>query len=86
MSAVTAPSVMALCDTLCAAALIAALSARDWRFAMAALTMPFYWPLTSLAALWALVELVTAPFYWAKTTHGLGRRDGPGNKFSADVC
>jgi cellulose synthase/poly-beta-1,6-N-acetylglucosamine synthase-like glycosyltransferase len=68
------------------AALIAALSARDWRFALAALTMPFYWPLTSLVALWALVELVTAPFYWAKTTHGLCRRDGPGNKFSADVC
>ncbi|MEX0971568.1 MAG: glycosyltransferase [Paracoccaceae bacterium] len=35
------------------------------------LTMPFYWPLGALAAFRAVGQLITAPFYWAKTTHGL---------------
>jgi len=68
------------------AALIAALSARNWRFAQAVVTAPFYWPRASLAALWALVELVAAPFYWAKTTHGVRQREGIGEKLAADVC
>jgi len=35
------------------------------------LTLPFYWPLGALAAYRAVAELIIAPFYWAKTHHGL---------------
>ena len=34
-------------------------------------TMTLYFPLATLAAYKALLELVTKPFYWDKTTHGL---------------
>lgn len=34
-------------------------------------TLKFYYPLASLAGYKALVELVTRPFYWDKTAHGL---------------
>jgi glycosyltransferase involved in cell wall biosynthesis len=34
-------------------------------------TMKLYFPLASLAAYKALLELATRPFYWDKTTHGL---------------
>jgi cellulose synthase/poly-beta-1,6-N-acetylglucosamine synthase-like glycosyltransferase len=35
------------------------------------LTMKLYFPLATMAAYKAMVELVTRPFYWDKTTHGL---------------
>ncbi|WP_248298234.1 glycosyltransferase family 2 protein [Tabrizicola sp. YIM 78059] len=35
------------------------------------LTLKVYFPLASLAAYKALLELVTRPFYWDKTAHGL---------------
>lgn len=38
-----------------------------------ALFAPVYWILISLAAWLALFELIGAPFYWAKTKHGLTR-------------
>jgi len=48
-----------------------------------ALLVPVYWLLVSLAAWLALLELVAAPFYWAKTRHGLTRfRAAP--RLSAD--
>lgn len=34
------------------------------------LTMPFYWPLGTLAVAKALYELIARPFYWDKTRHG----------------
>ncbi len=34
-------------------------------------TLHFYFPLASLAALKGFVEIVTRPFYWDKTTHGV---------------
>ncbi len=34
------------------------------------LTLPFYWPLASIAAYKAIFELIFAPFYWDKTSHG----------------
>jgi len=33
-------------------------------------TLKFYYPLASLAAYKALIELATRPFYWDKTSHG----------------
>lgn len=39
----------------------------------AALLMPPYWFLQSVAAVKALYQLVFRPFYWEKTVHGLGQ-------------
>lgn len=36
-----------------------------------ALTLPVYFPLAALAAYRGLAELVTRPFYWDKTVHGV---------------
>jgi len=36
-------------------------------------TMMFYWPLGSLAAYKAIYEVLTAPFYWDKTRHGVSQ-------------
>ncbi len=41
----------------------------------AAMTMPFYWPLASIAAYRALWELITRPHHWSKTRHGVSRRE-----------
>lgn len=40
----------------------------------AALTMPAYWPLATIAAFRALLGLVMRPHHWAKTAHGLSPR------------
>lgn len=53
------------------AGLVSAAATRDLRLARAALTMPLYWPLASIAALLAAIDLTTRPHYWAKTTHGV---------------
>lgn len=37
------------------------------------LTLPFYWPLLSLAMLRALVDMKRKPHFWAKTPHGRPR-------------
>lgn len=58
-------------------ALFAAALERNRRLALSALTMPLYWPLSSIAALWAMVEIVVRPHYWAKTDHGATRRNTP---------
>lgn len=56
-------------------AVFAALSATaisgNFSHARAALTMPFYWPLATLAAVQAFCELLLKPHYWAKTAHGV---------------
>ncbi|MDX2235470.1 MAG: glycosyltransferase family 2 protein [Hyphomonadaceae bacterium] len=63
--------------TAAAAALLAATLERNARLALSALTMPFYWPLASLCALAAMVEILFRPHYWAKTDHGLSLRETP---------
>lgn len=35
--------------------------------------LPFYWVLNSLAAIIAIYELFTRPYFWAKTRHGVTR-------------
>lgn len=47
---------------------------RDWRMGLAALTMPLYWPLASIAAIMALASFTFRPHFWAKTEHGLTPR------------
>jgi cellulose synthase/poly-beta-1,6-N-acetylglucosamine synthase-like glycosyltransferase len=41
------------------------------RLLWAALLVPFYWVMMAIAGLKALWQLVAAPNYWEKTTHGL---------------
>jgi hypothetical protein len=68
--------ILALCGycTAIFAALTASAIANDLSHARAALTMPLYWPLASLAAYRALVELLIWPHHWRKTPHGLSKR------------
>lgn len=56
------------------AALSAAALSGNTTHIRTALTMPFYWPLLTIPALQALVELIFRPHAWAKTTHGVSPR------------
>lgn len=38
-----------------------------------AITAPVYWLMLSVAAMKGLVQLITNPFYWEKTQHGISR-------------
>lgn len=40
----------------------------------AALTMPLYWPLSTIAAVRALFEFLLRPHHWSKTAHGVSAR------------
>jgi len=46
------------------------------RLLVAALLVPAYWIMMSVAAIKALVQLIFTPSYWEKTTHGLDRLAG----------
>jgi cellulose synthase/poly-beta-1,6-N-acetylglucosamine synthase-like glycosyltransferase len=50
---------------------LASLRRKQWRLFIFALTNPLYWSLHSVASYMALWQLVTNPFYWEKTNHGL---------------
>ena len=41
--------------------------------ALLCILLPVYWLLMTVAACKALAQLITAPSYWEKTTHGLDR-------------
>lgn len=68
---------LALCGYSVAvfAALTACALSNRLSHARAALTMPFYWPLASLAAYRALFEIIFRPYHWAKTEHGVSPRE-----------
>lgn len=63
---------VAIFASLTASALSGSLS-----HARAALTMPLYWPLASIAAYRALFELIVRPHHWSKTAHGVSQRERP---------
>ena len=67
---------LALCGYVVAvfAALTASALSGDLSHTRAALTMPLYWPLATVAAVGAVVELVLRPHHWAKTAHGVSQR------------
>ena len=48
---------------------------RGHKLGLAALLMPFYWLLISVAAYRALWQLFSDPFRWEKTPHGLAEED-----------
>ncbi len=56
------------------AAAVAARRSGERAHLRGALTMAFYWPLATLAALRALASLIVAPHSWHKTEHGLAAR------------
>jgi cellulose synthase/poly-beta-1,6-N-acetylglucosamine synthase-like glycosyltransferase len=51
----------------------ACLKKKNYRALPFALTMPAYWTLISAAAWRGLVQLITKPFYWEKTLHGVSK-------------
>jgi hypothetical protein len=51
--------------------LLAGFKRRNYRLVVFALFSPFYWLLHSIASYKAAWQLVTKPFYWEKTQHGL---------------
>ena len=56
------------------ASLIACGLSNTFSHARAALTMPLYWPLATVAAYRAFFELIFLPHYWSKTKHGVSAR------------
>jgi glycosyltransferase XagB len=69
-------------------AMLAALSAcalsGNLGHARAALTMPLYWPLASIAAWRALLDLLFRPHHWSKTAHGVSlNRQAPRARIAA---
>lgn len=57
---------------------LTAVARDDVRLLKAALLLPLYFVMMSLAAYKALVQLVGQPSYWEKTTHGLAGAAEPG--------
>jgi hypothetical protein len=56
---------------------VACLKLKKYRLAPLALLMPGYWVLASIASWRGLIQLVTKPFYWDKTRHGVSRTKQP---------
>lgn len=50
-----------------------------------ALLTPIYWVLMSIAAVKAAWQLITKPFYWEKTTHGLAKHPHAAGTGTTDV-
>jgi hypothetical protein len=50
-----------------------ALKQKGSRFVLHILFMPAYWLLISFAAYRALLQIITRPFHWEKTEHGVSR-------------
>jgi len=51
--------------------LIGSLNRRQYLLTLWALAIPLYWALMSVASYIALYQLLTRPYYWEKTRHGL---------------
>ena len=57
------------------ASMVAARAAGSPALVIAALLSPVYWVMMSIAAVKALIQLVHAPSFWEKTSHGLDQSD-----------
>jgi cellulose synthase/poly-beta-1,6-N-acetylglucosamine synthase-like glycosyltransferase len=51
--------------------IVSARIAGSRKLVLAALLVPFYWAMMSLAVIKAAVQLISAPSFWEKTVHGL---------------
>lgn len=54
--------------------LISTILHRNYRLIPLALLIPLYWILISIGAWKGALQLITKPFYWEKTTHGLSKQ------------
>jgi hypothetical protein len=54
---------------------IAAVKEREYSLIPFALLVPIYWALMSIAAWKGAIQLLTKPFYWEKTQHGISKSD-----------
>ena len=55
--------------------LMACVKKRKYSLIPMAAAMPAYWMLISIGAWRGLMQLVTKPFYWEKTDHGVSHID-----------
>lgn len=53
---------------------------KEWKYSLVpfALLVPIYWALISIAAWKGATQLLTNPFYWEKTEHGISKPDQQG--------
>jgi hypothetical protein len=54
---------------------IATVKEREYSLIPFALLVPIYWALISIAAWKGAIQLLTKPFYWEKTQHGISKSD-----------
>ena len=54
---------------------IATVKERKYSLIPFALLVPIYWALISIAAWKGAIQLLTRPFYWEKTQHGISKSD-----------
>ncbi|RYU86232.1 glycosyltransferase [Mucilaginibacter terrigena] len=59
--------------------MIAVFKRRYYELILFAIANPIYWLMHSIAAYKGLYQLVTKPFYWEKTNHGLSKVNSPTN-------
>ncbi|MBB5396447.1 glycosyltransferase [Mucilaginibacter sp. AK015] len=59
--------------------MIAVFKRRYYELILFAIANPIYWLMHSIAAYKGLYQLVTKPFYWEKTNHGLSKVNSPVN-------
>jgi cellulose synthase/poly-beta-1,6-N-acetylglucosamine synthase-like glycosyltransferase len=52
---------------------------------LAAICVPLYWVMMSIAAVKAIFQLVVTPSFWEKTVHGLAPKADPGSESSPSV-
>ena len=57
--------------------MIAVFSRKSYKLILFTLTNPVYWLMHSIAAYKGLFQLISKPFYWEKTNHGLTKTNNP---------
>ena len=58
---------------------------RNEGLVLAAVLVPIYWIMMSVAAVKAMWQLVVTPSFWEKTTHGIGNGADDSNAEEAEV-
>ena len=62
--------------------MIGVLRRRNFGLTLFAMANPFYWMLHSVASYKALWQLITNPFYWEKTNHGISSQTRPARLYT----
>jgi hypothetical protein len=59
--------------------MMAVFKRRYYELILFAIANPIYWLMHSISAYKGLYQLITNPFYWEKTNHGLSKVNNPTN-------